>query len=164
MKQIYAAIALCSVLATSMATQIVAKNDDSRGNHRPSKKSKRCCKPTLITQRMVDEGLVIDGPGVYEFCSNIEYSPGISSDAMKLQDKLKNEQYFAEIDQYVAEHGSNFNGISSFIMSQMSNQVSRPSAVSQTRAITIASDDVYIDMKNYTLAQEIHLLGLSAFG
>ncbi len=162
-KQVNVAIALCSVLASIVATPVVAKNVDSLGNHRPSKKSKRCCKPTLITQRMVNEGLVIKEPGVYVFCSNIEYSPGISSDAMKLQDKLKTEQYFAEIDQYVAEHGSYFNGISSFIMSQMDNQVTRPSAISQTRAITIASDDVYIDMKNYTLAQGDSSPGIIGF-
>ncbi len=162
-KQVNVAIALCSVLASIVATPVVAKNDDSRSNHRPSKKSKRCCKPTLITQRMVNEGLVIKDPGVYVFCSNIEYSPGISSDAMKLQDRLKTEQYFAEIDQYVAEHGSNFNGISSLIMSQMSNQVSSSRDVSQNRAITIASNDVYIDMKNYTLAQGDSSPGIIGF-
>ena len=51
------------------------RNCDKRCDDRKHCK-KKCAKPKSITQKMVGTtGLVIDKPGVYQFCENITFSP-----------------------------------------------------------------------------------------
>lgn len=151
-------IMLSVVLGGYFTSADAATSDTYNAHHKCSKKYKKChkskkpCKTYVITQRMVDKGLVIRKSGVNEFCADIVFSPNVFPPATSVQNKVDPEQTIAEVDQYVAKHGANYRNIQSLAQSKIGSKQST-TTTSQLAAITIASDDVYIDMKNFKLEQ-----------
>lgn len=125
---------------------------------------RKCAKPISIRQNMVGtSGLVISEPGVYQFCENITFSPEVIQKARSSSKVNVDVKAIKAAVKSVFHAGRKVSPSLSEVVKALheinpelsSNSRSLNALAVQGRpaAITIASSDVYIDMKNYKLEQ-----------
>jgi hypothetical protein len=116
-----------------------------------------CGAPVQITQDMVTAGLTITEPGVYQFCENITFSPCVvtAATAAKSASNVDVDKLKADITQLAqTKKGSiSVSDIQNAVNANTAKNAAAMTASAPTAAITIASSNVYIDMKNFTLQQ-----------